>query len=76
MMSVVGFRGVKREYACHEIIFKPELFGLPRWLTGKEFTCNAGDVGLNPGLGRYPGERNGNTFWYACLGNPMAKGPW
>ena len=40
------------------------------------FTCNAGDVGLNPGLGRYPGERNGNTFWYACLGNPMAKGPW
>jgi len=26
------------------------------------FTCNAGDVGLIPGLGRSPGEGNGNTF--------------
>jgi len=26
----------------------------------KESTCNAGDVGLTPGLGRFPGEGNGN----------------
>ena len=32
-------------------------FGLPRWLSGKEFTCNAGDVGLIPGSGRVPWKR-------------------
>ena len=31
--------------------------GLPWWLSGKEFTCNARDVGLIPGLGRSPGEK-------------------
>ena len=29
-----------------------EVHGLPWWLSGKESTCNAGDVGLIPGLGR------------------------
>ena len=33
--------------------------GLPRWLSGKESACNAGDAGLIPGLGRSPGEGNG-----------------
>ena len=28
------------------------------WLSGKEFTCNAGDAYLNPRLRRYPGEVN------------------
>ena len=35
-------------------------YGLPRWLSGKESACNAGDVGLIPGSGRSPGEGNGN----------------
>ena len=35
-------------------------YGLPRWLNGKESTCQAGDVGLIPRLGRSPGEGNGN----------------
>ena len=30
--------------------------GLPRWLSGKESTCQAGDVGSILGLGRSPGE--------------------
>ena len=29
---------------------------------GKAFACNAGDPGLIPGLGRSPGEGNGNSF--------------
>ena len=29
--------------------------------------ANAGDVGLIPGLGRYPGEGNGNPLQYPCL---------
>ena len=44
---------------------------LPRWLSVKESTCQEGDVGLIPGLGRFPGEGNINPLQYLCLGNPM-----
>ena len=37
--------------------------------------ANAGDIGSIPGLGRSPGEGNGNPLQYSCLGNPMAKKP-
>ena len=50
--------------------------GLPWWLGGEESACHAGAMGLIPGLGRYPGEGNGNLFQYSCLGNPMDRGPW
>ena len=43
---------------------------------GKEFACNAGDLGSMPGSGRSPGEGNGNPLQYSCLGNPMDKGAW
>ena len=42
--------------------------GLPWWLSGKESTCNVGDPGLIPGLGRSPGEGNGNPLQYYYLG--------
>ena len=29
-----------------------------------------------PGLGRSPGEENGNLLQYSCLGNPMDRGTW
>ena len=38
--------------------------------------ANTGDAGLIPGLGRSPGEGNGNPLQYSCLGNPMDKGVW
>ena len=37
-------------------------------------TGEARDLGLIPGLGRSPGERNGNPLQYSCLGNPMDRG--
>ena len=37
---------------------------------------NAGDLGLIPGLGRSPGEGNGNPLQYSCLENPMDGGAW
>ena len=37
---------------------------------------NAGDVGLTPGLGRSPGERNDNPLQFSCLGNPMDREAW
>ena len=42
----------------------------------KESACNAGDLGLIPGLGRSPGEWNGNPFQYSCLENSMDRGAW
>ena len=41
-----------------------------------EFTCNVGDLGLIPELGRSPGEGKGNPLWYSCLENSMDKGAW
>ena len=38
--------------------------------------ANAGDSGLIPGSGRFPGEGNGNPFHYSCLENPMDRKPW
>ena len=41
-----------------------------------ESTASAGDIGLIPGLGRSPGEGNGNPLQYSCLENPMERGAW
>ena len=42
----------------------------------KSLSANAGDTGSIPGLGRSPGEGNGNSFQYSCLGNPMDRRSW
>ena len=42
----------------------------------KVSACNAGDPGSIPGLGRCPGEGNGNPLQYSCLENPMDRGAW
>ena len=41
---------------------------------GKASANNAGDPGSIPGLGRSPGEENGNPLQYSCLENPMDGG--
>ena len=41
---------------------------------GKAFVHNAGDLGSIPGLGRSPGEGNGNPLQYSCLENSMYRG--
>ena len=43
---------------------------------GKVFVYNVGDQGSIPGLGRSPGEGNGNPLQYYCLGDPMDRGAW
>ena len=45
--------------------------GFPGGSVGKESACNVGDQGSILGLGRSPGEGNGNPFQYSCLENPM-----
>ena len=48
--------------------------GLPRLLSGRESTCNTGDLGSIPGSGRSPGEGNSKALQYSCLENPMDQG--
>ena len=52
---------------------------LPRWLSGKESSCQAGDAG-DPGLipesERSLGGGNSNSLQYSCLKNPMDRGAW
>ena len=52
------------------------LHGFPCSSVGKESACSAGDLGLIPGLGRFPGEGNGNPLQYPCLENLMDRGAW
>ena len=42
----------------------------------KNLPASVGDMGLIPGLGRSPGEGNGNPLQYSCLENPMDRGAW
>ena len=56
--------------------------GFPGGSDSQESACNAGDLGLIPGLGRSPGGGHGNPFQYSCLENPHGQrslagyGPW
>ena len=48
----------------------------PGSLEGKVSTCNAGDPGSIPGLGRSPGGGQGNPLQYTCLEKLMDRGAW
>ena len=50
---------------------KAAIQGFPGGSDGKESTCNAGDLGLIPGLGRCPGEGKGYPLQYSGLENSM-----
>ena len=49
---------------------------IPSGSDGKEFICNAGDVGSIPRLGRSPGGGNGHPLQYSGLENSMDRGTW
>ena len=57
----------------HEII---RYLDFPGSSDSKASVYNAGDPGLIPGLGRSPGDGNGNPLQYYCLENPMDRGAW
>ena len=50
------------------------MLAFPGDSVSKESTCNAGDPDSIPGLGRSPGEGNGNPLQYSCLENSMDMG--
>ena len=54
------------------MFYLPKIF--PGGSGGKESACNPGDPGSTPGLGRSPGEGNGNSLQYSWLENSMDRG--
>ena len=52
------------------------ILGFPSGSNGEASACNAGDLGSVPGLGRSPGEGNGNSLQYSCLEKSMDGGAW
>ena len=83
-----AFQGAKcKEYTCQcrrcrRHGFYPWVGKIPwsrKWLgflggsIDKESSCNAGDLGSIPGLGRSPGGGHGNPLQYSCLENPQGQ---
>ena len=50
--------------------------GFPGGSVVKNLPDNAEDVSSIPGLGRSPGEENGNPLQYSCPGDPIDRGTW
>ena len=74
----------REDTACC-LSYKKEFMGLPWWSSSWEFACQCREhrrpgfdpqVGKIPGLGRSPGEGNGNPPQYSCLGHVMDRGAW
>ena len=61
------------KYFNINVISKPDF---PGRVSGKELTCQAGDVGLIWWLGRSTRERNGNLLQYSCLGKSRDRRVW
>ena len=47
--------------------------GFPGGSDRRESACHEGDLGLFPGLGRFPGGGHGNPLHYSCMENPMDR---
>ena len=79
-ICIHGLHEVAKSITSHrEVIKLPATFrglGFPSGSDGKESAYNVRDQGSIPGLGRYPGEGNGNPLQYSCLENPMDRGDW
>ena len=72
-----AFKSTNWKKICLKSIFIfPQ--GLPDVSVDKESACSAGDTGdagLIPGLGKFPGEGNGNPLLYSCLESPCTEKP-
>ena len=65
-----------RHLHCIVPIFASVITGLPKWLSGKESTYQAGETVSIPGSGRSLGGGNDNPLQCSCLGNFMDRGAW
>ena len=66
----------KHVFNLHPSYKRTLLKAFPGGSDGKASVYNVRDLGSIPGLGRFPGEGNGNPHQYSCLENPMDGGAW
>ena len=72
MNKVYNWQSKMFDQICmFKVIIHP--MGFPDGSDSKESTCNAGDLGLIPELGRFPGGGQGNPLQYSCLENPHGQ---
>ena len=69
--SVLSSRNQTQEYILCNCLYKKSF---PGGSDGKESACSVGDLDSIPGLGRSPGEGNGNPLQDSCLENPTDRG--
>ena len=67
-------RKIVREFGIDIYTLLDSKLDFPGGSDSKASAYNAGDLGSIPGLGRSPGEGNGNPLQYSCLENPMDGG--
>ena len=72
--TVYEYTHIYSVYMC--VCVHIHIYGFPGGSDSKESTCNAGDLDSIAGLGRFPGERNGNPLQYSCLKNSMDREAW
>ena len=74
--QIYGYQGEKKEGKNWEIGIDIQIYQMDfsGGSVAKNQPTNAGDMGLILGLGRSPGEGNGNPLQYSCLENPMDRG--
>ena len=76
-MGVPVLMDVKKKSMCNFTVGPLYLWAcFPGGSDGKESACSVGDLRLIPGLGRSPGEGNGNPLQYSGLENPVDRGAW
>ena len=68
--------GHRNESHTVQLFGETSYLGFPGGSVVKNPPANAGDVGWIPESGISPGEGNGNSLQYSCLGNPMDRGAW
>ena len=85
MTVLVVMTMIKKHLQCISLIYMYQLtyshnnflqyvlLLFPRGSDGKKSTCNVGDLGPIPGLGRSPGGGHGNRLQYSCLENPYGQ---
>ena len=76
--QIYGYQGEKKGGINWEIEIDIQIYKMdfPGVSVTKNQPANAGDLGSILGLGRSPGEGNGNPVQYSCMENPMDRGAW
>ena len=75
-LSSVNWKIISRYTRIRVVTVFTSGWGFPGGSEVKASAYNAGDPYSIPGLGRSPGEGNGNPLQYSCRENPMDRGAW